>query len=59
MRKISVMMLLTCLWFIDRIEGEWAVLVSHDGFSVTIPVADLPDGVGEGECYPGDLFDGG
>ncbi len=37
------------LYSIDRIEGEWAVIVSeNDGIALTIPAYALPEGGEEG-----------
>ena len=39
-----------CLYSVDRIEGEVAVLVADDGMTHTVSVADLP-GVKAGNMY--------
>ena len=36
---------------LDRIEGEWAVLVDDDGRSVDVLLSVLPEGAGPGKVY--------
>ena len=38
----------TRIWVVDRIEGRLAVLVADDGGRIDVPMARLPDGLGEG-----------
>jgi predicted RNA binding protein YcfA (HicA-like mRNA interferase family) len=49
MKTLMVWLALVCSgWFVDRIEGSWAILVHEDGTFLEVPVADLPKGVREG-----------
>lgn len=40
-----------CLYSLDRIEGDVAVLVEDGGTSIEVPVADLPPVPAEGKMY--------
>lgn len=46
--------LLMCLWVLDRVEGEWAILEAPDGTIVEVPAASLPHGVKDGDCVVDD-----
>ena len=40
-----------CLYSLDRIEGDIAVLVEDGGASLEVPVVDLPPVPAEGKMY--------
>ena len=46
----SVLLCLVCLWLVDRIEGDWAVLLAPDGVTVDVRTSSLPWGAKEGDC---------
>lgn len=46
----KLILLLVCLWMVDRVEGDWAVLVSPDGVVKDMLLTDLPEGTDEGDC---------
>ena len=39
------------LWSLDRIEGEYAVLIDDNRVCVTVPLSDLPVDAVEGRMY--------
>jgi hypothetical protein len=48
---VRKLLLAVCLfWFVDRIEGDWAILISAQNEHVEVLVSRLPPGTKEGDC---------
>lgn len=43
----SLLMPIEVFYAVDRLEGEVAVLIADSGESTTVPVRELPTGIGE------------